>query len=178
MVVSTVRMSGLKHSRLHFVCGLDASMVVSTLFVAWIEHGRIPLMHIVLAVIRVCTALHCIRYPTTMGGTSYIMAMGPLHPDYYGPDTTPAFWQMAFEASSPAIVMLAAVKKGYSGCSGYFPTAIGEVKMCGEWAVTAEAVVDEDPGNFLIRRMVIVRRVTHCAHQTLVPRFGCGGCCT
>ena len=53
--------------------------------------------------------------------------MAPLHENYgNSTNTCPDFWQMIWETNSKLIVMLCEVQSGFSGCSKYFPTEIGE----------------------------------------------------
>ena len=52
----------------------------------------------------------------------FIIAQGPMHPDFYGVDTTAAFWQMVLEHRAKAVVNLAKVEPGFSGCARYWPS--------------------------------------------------------
>jgi len=56
----------------------------------------------------------------------FIVAQSPTHPDFHGPDTTDAFWQLVHEQSIATIVNLAKVEPGFGGASLYFPMEEGE----------------------------------------------------
>lgn len=56
----------------------------------------------------------------------FIVAQCPTHPDFHGPDTTDAFWQLIHEQAVSTIVNLAKVEHGFAGASLYFPTEVGE----------------------------------------------------
>ena len=55
-----------------------------------------------------------------------ILAMGPMHPDYHGEDTTGQFWKAVHQQKVGIVVMLCGVQAGYSGCAKYYPNP-GEV---------------------------------------------------
>uniref|UniRef100_A0A0G4HWP2 Protein-tyrosine-phosphatase n=1 Tax=Chromera velia CCMP2878 TaxID=1169474 RepID=A0A0G4HWP2_9ALVE len=61
------------------------------------------------------------RTNTTDGFHNYVIASGPMHPSFHGPDTTGDFWRMCWEQRPCAVVCLAKVQAGFSGCSAYFP---------------------------------------------------------
>ena len=58
----------------------------------------------------------------------YIIAAGPMAPEYYGPDTRPAFWHCAVENDVKVMVGLAEFGKGFSGCADYL-----QKKKYGDW---------------------------------------------
>lgn len=97
---------------------------------------------------------------------------------------------MAFESDAPAIVMLASVQKGFSGCSQYFPTATGETVDCGGWVVSnvgqPDLALDVGPkaaaaaASYELRVLEIERpasmgggkrRTTHCKYNRW-PNYG------
>lgn len=49
----------------------------------------------------------------------YIAAAGPMAPDFYGPDTRPAFWSMVWHHKVTVIVALARPQAGVRGCAEY-----------------------------------------------------------
>ena len=55
-----------------------------------------------------------------------VLAMGPMHPDYHGEDTTGQFWRAVHQQKVGVMVMLCGVQAGYSGCARYHPRS-GEV---------------------------------------------------
>jgi len=59
-----------------------------------------------------------------------ILAMGPMHPDYHGEDTTGQFWRAVHQQKVGVVVMLCGVQAGYSGCARYHPKS-GEVLEMG-----------------------------------------------
>ena len=73
--------------------------------------------------------------------TPLILAMGPMHPDYHGEDTTGQFWRAVHQQKVGVIVMLCGVQAGYSGCAKYFPRP-GEVPLK-SGGVRVEAVEDK-----------------------------------
>jgi protein tyrosine phosphatase len=66
-----------------------------------------------------------IQLPRVQG--PLIIAQCPMHPSYYGPDTTSAFWQLVQEHHVSTIVNLAQIESGYSGASLYWPVNEGDV---------------------------------------------------
>lgn len=66
----------------------------------------------------------CPSCTSGLSGMSIIIAQGPMHPDYHGPDTTCAFWQMVHEQRPKAIACLAEVAPGYGGLACYWPQEV------------------------------------------------------
>ena len=54
---------------------------------------------------------------------AYIMAAGPMAPEYHGPDTRPAFWSAVWHHGVRVIVALAVPAGGFQGCADYATTA-------------------------------------------------------
>jgi len=60
----------------------------------------------------------------------FILTMGPLHPSSKdNSDTCPQFWRMIQQERVSTIVMLCKLQYGFTGCSQYFPTNVGD-EMC------------------------------------------------
>jgi protein tyrosine phosphatase len=51
----------------------------------------------------------------------WIITQGPMHPEFYGEDTTGSFWEMVFEHRAKAVVNLARCEVGFGGCARYWP---------------------------------------------------------
>ena len=66
-----------------------------------------------------------VRFPHRLPRQPFIVAQGPMRPAYHGADTAPAFWEMVYETKAAAIVDLAKVEAGFSGCSRYWPAGGG-----------------------------------------------------
>eukprot|EP00946_MAST-07B_sp_MAST-7B-sp1_P002012 g2012.t1 len=63
-----------------------------------------------------------IRFPNLAKVVSpWIVTQGPMHPRFYGEDTTGSFWEMIFEHRAKAIVNLARCENGFGGCARYWP---------------------------------------------------------
>ena len=50
---------------------------------------------------------------------AYIAAAGPMAPEWYGPDTRPAFWSMVWHHQVKVVVALARPQVGVRGCADY-----------------------------------------------------------
>ena len=75
-----------------------------------------------------------------------ILAMGPMHPDYHGEDTTGQFWRAVHQQKVGVVVMLCEVQAGYSGCARYHPRSgevleMGGVKVEGGGSQMGESTV-------------------------------------
>ena len=51
----------------------------------------------------------------------WIITQGPMHPRFFGEDTTGSFWEMVFEHRVKAVVNLARCETGFGGCARYWP---------------------------------------------------------
>jgi protein tyrosine phosphatase len=47
----------------------------------------------------------------------YLIAQGPMHPAFHGPNTVPAFWQVMRNHNVRVVVSLTAFSPGFSGCA-------------------------------------------------------------
>ena len=54
---------------------------------------------------------------------AYIMAAGPMAPEWHGPETRPAFWSCVWHHGVRVIVALAFPQGGFQGCADYATTA-------------------------------------------------------
>jgi len=75
-----------------------------------------------------------------------ILAMGPMHPDYHGEDTTGQFWKAVHQQKVGVVVMLCGVQAGYSGCARYHPRSgqvleMGGVKVEGGESQMGESTI-------------------------------------
>ena len=51
----------------------------------------------------------------------FIVAQGPMHPDWHGPDTLPAFWRMVSEQDVGTVVSMSRTGRGFTGFAPWWP---------------------------------------------------------
>ena len=83
----------------------------------------------------------------------YIMAAGPMAPEYHGPDTRPAFWSAVWHHGVRVIVALAVPAGGFQGCADYATTATH-----GDITVECINVFDSFGGGHAFERKVRLTR--------------------
>jgi len=79
----------------------------------------------------------------------FIVAQGPMHPDWHGPDTLPAFWRMVSEQDVGTVVSMSRTGRGFTGFAPWWPqggagseTTYGEFRVrCASEETTAHANV-------------------------------------
>merc|ERR1712025_173576 len=118
-----------------------------------------------------------------------ILTMGPIHPDSYsrnkrtdwdsekGANTCPQMWTMIAQEEVPLVVMLCAVQDGFTGCSQYFPSSLGEEQVHRGWKVVSKGKEEKDKG-IIVRELEFVgdnksfiHKVTHMQF-TMWPNYG------
>lgn len=86
----------------------------------------------------------------------FIIAQGPMHPRFYGEDTTGSFWEMVFEHRAKAVVNLARCETGFGGCARYWPLHENSETYGESIIVTVKSCEELEPG--LWRRLISLRR--------------------
>ena len=97
-------------------------------------------------------------------GGKYIITQGPMHPDYYGIDTTSDFWEMVFSTRSPLVICLASVEAGFSGCAKYWPDK-GTSQKYGALNVSVNACNEVDGTDGLWRRSILITDLEGDTHE-------------
>lgn len=66
----------------------------------------------------------------------FIVAQGPMHPDWHGPDTLPAFWRMVSEQDVGTVVSMSRTGRGFTGFAPWWPQGgAGSEATYGEFRV-------------------------------------------
>jgi protein tyrosine phosphatase len=95
----------------------------------------------------------------------FIIAQCPMHPLWYGPDTTNEFWEMICEHSISTIVNLAKIEKGFGGASLYWPLHEGEIFSCNSYQIKCIHAETLEEG-CLIRRKLSVSPLSAACSNT------------
>lgn len=75
----------------------------------------------------------------------WIITQGPMHPRFFGEDTTGSFWEMVFEHRVKAVVNLARCETGFGGCARYWPVHDDEFDRGGGGGGASLYAVNEKP---------------------------------